>query len=164
MGHPRGHPTDKKRVYWEQSKKHPAPLRPTLRPTLRQLSRGSASLLRAYASDSVYLLRLRLLARRTQADAKAEVVVAVRRDEPAAERRPTNHGGVAPTAATLHAVRARCSTTRVRHATYRVIFFPILTPLPNIPIHIVQPPGIGELAAYWMSVAARVVIVPSVIT
>ena len=24
MGHPRGHPTDKKRVYWEQSKKHPA--------------------------------------------------------------------------------------------------------------------------------------------
>ncbi len=41
-----------------------------------------------------------------QANAKAVVVVAVRRVVPVAVRRPTILGGVVPTAATVHAVRA----------------------------------------------------------
>ncbi len=94
--------------------------------------------------DFAHLMRLRLLARRTQGNTKAVADVADRRPpEPVAARRPTTLGGEVPTAATEHAARARCSTTRVRHATTRVISVPILAPLPNIPMHIVQPPGIG---------------------
>ena len=51
-------------------------------------------------------MRLRLLARRTQAYAKAETAVVERQLEPVAERRPTILGGVVPTAATVHAIGA----------------------------------------------------------
>ena len=114
--------------------------------------------------DSAHLIRLRLLARQTQANAKAVVVVAARRRVPAAERRPTTPGGEVPTAATAHAARARCSTTRVRHATTRVISIPILTPLHNIPMHTVQTHRIRAFAAYWMGLGARVLAEPTVIT
>ena len=86
------------------------------------------------------LPRLRLLARRTQGNTKAVTDVAARRRDPVAVRRPTELGGEAKTAATQHAVRARCSTTRVRYATTWVISIPILAPLPNIAVHIVQAP------------------------
>ena len=102
-------------------------------PVFRQLGRGSASLPRAYRQ----LPRLRLLARRTQANTKAEAAEAGRRAEPIAVRRPAILGGAEPTAATEHAVRARCRPTRVRHSTTRIIAIPVLTPLPNITVHIV---------------------------
>ena len=86
-------------------------------PTL--LDRGNAS-----------CLKLRLLARRTQENTKAEAEFAVRRVKPVARSRPTIPGDVAaPPAATVHAAQARCSTTRVRHATTRVISMPVLAPL-----------------------------------
>jgi hypothetical protein len=55
-------------------------------------------------------LRLRLLARRTQGNTKADKAVADRRLEPGAVRRPTNPGAAEPTAATAHAVRASSRT------------------------------------------------------
>ncbi len=50
----------------------------------------------------------------------------------------------------------------IRHATTRVISIPILAPLANIPIHIVQTPRIWLLATYWMSCAIRIVPEPVV--
>jgi hypothetical protein len=41
---------------------------------------------------------------------------------------------------------------------------PILAPLPNIAMHVVKPPSIGELVAYEMSAAVRVLSKPGVIT
>ena len=53
------------------------------------------------------LVRLRLLTRRTQGNTKADaVVVAERRGEPVAVRRPTSPGDVVPTSATERAERA----------------------------------------------------------
>ena len=97
---------------------------------------------------SLPCLRLRLLARRTQGHTKAVVVDAVRRLEPVAVRRTTNPGGADPTAATDHAVRARCGARGVGHGTTRVISMPILTPLPNIAVHVMhvmQPQTFGFL-------------------
>ena len=111
---------------------------------------------------SLTCLRLGLLARRTQGNTKA-VEDAVRRHEPAAARRPTILGGAVPTAATEHAVRAP-GAPGVSHATTRVIPIPILAPLPNIAVHVIQTPSIRFFAAYWMSIAVRVVVVPTVIS
>ena len=58
-------------------------------------------------------VRLRLLTRRTQGNTKAEVVVAERREPPAVGRRPTIPGSAVPTAATLHAGRARRRPGRI---------------------------------------------------
>ena len=104
-----------------------------------------------------------LLARRAQANTKAEVVVAERRAEPEAVRRPTITGGVVPTAATEHAGRARVSPTRVRHSTTRIIAIPVLTPLPNIAVHVIQAPSIRFFAADGMTCLSRVSTEPSVI-
>ncbi len=46
---------------------------------------------------------------------KAQVVVPVVRRAPAAERRTADAGAVAPTAAPVHPVRTRCSTSRIGH-------------------------------------------------
>ena len=108
-------------------------------------------------------MRLRLLARQSQGNTKAEVEVAVRRKVPVAVCRPTIHGGVAPTAATVHAVRAQCSTRRIRYRAARVIAIPILAPLKNIAVQVVQAPSIWFFAADWMSFIVSIVIVPSVI-
>ena len=96
------------------------------------------------------LLRLRLLDG-TADHTKAVAGIAIRWAEPDAERRPTLLGETAPTAATAHAAPARCRPRRVGHCTSRIISIPILTPLPNISVHVIQPPSIGLLAAYWMS-------------
>ena len=129
-------------------------------PTLRHLGRGSASLPPAYASLQVPPP----LFLRTADNTKAQVVVAVRRQNPVAVRRPAVVSRVEPAAAAIHPARARCSTTRVRHATTRVITIPILTPLINIAVHIIKPPSIGQLAADWMCLSTRVLSIPSGIT
>jgi len=118
---------------------------------------GTYPICRSRLRTSLPCLRLRLLARRTQAYTKAvEAVDADRRGVPAAARRPTNLGGAVPTAATDHAVRARCWTSRVRYDTTWVISIHILTPLPNIAMHIVQAPSIRFFAAHgWFFVASE---------
>ena len=89
-------------------------------------------------SFPAHLMRLRLLARRTQGNTKAVAVDAERRHAPAAVRRRTTLGVVEPTAATAHAERARCRIRGVSHGTTRIISIPILAPLPKIPIFLTQ--------------------------
>ena len=85
-----------------------------------------------------------LLSRRTQGNTKAEADGAARRQVPAAVRRPTKPGGVAPTAATDHAARAFCRPRRVRHWAARVVITPVATPFPDVPVHVVQAESIRE--------------------
>ena len=115
--------------------------------------------------DFAHLMRIRLLVRRTQANTKAEAVAveAVRREVPVAVRRPTRPGGVEPTAATEHAGRARCSTTRVRHATTRLTSIPILASLIHIAVHVMQTPCVRVFALYGMGRFPRVLFEPSVL-
>ncbi len=127
-------------------------------PVFRHLGRGSASLPRAYRQ----LNRLRLLARRTQGNTKAEVVAA-RRPVPDAVRRPTKPGGAAPTAATAHAGRAKCRASRIPYGLTRIVAIPVLTPLPHIAMHIVNAPCIRFFAADGMCCISRVSTEPSVI-
>lgn len=134
-----------------------------LRPTPRQLSRNSASLHRAYATDFADLKRLRLLTGRTQANTKAEVEAAVRRRPRATVRRPADGTPCEPAVAANHPDKASCRASGVVHGTTWVIAIPILTPLPNIAVLVVQTPSIGMLTAYWMSLVIRIPHPPSVI-
>jgi len=111
------------------------------------------------------LMRIRLLARRTQGNTKA-ADAELRRIGPAPVGRPTILGGdFAPTAATAHAERSRCRTTRVRHATTRVISIPLLTPLPNVAMHVVKASRIRFFAAHGMGTDSfKVLMAPNVVT
>ena len=76
--------------------------------------------------------------------------------EPAASGRPAAPGGSvripSPTAAALHAIRARRRTRRISHRTGRIIAVPILAPLPNIAVHVIQSPGIGPFGCHSMGI------------
>src|SRR5262249_2043140 len=59
---------------------------------------------------------------------------------------------VAPTAAPIHAVRARSRPLRIGVWNLAIVVLtkPILTPFPYISIHIIKPPCIRMLLPYWM--------------
>lgn len=78
------------------------------------------------------VFRLRLLDRRTQGRAEAEVVVAKRRNEPSPKRRPADASIAAPAAAPVHPIRAA-----------RVI--QVFAPLNDVPVNIVKPPAVWYL-------------------
>ena len=73
----------------------------------------------------------------TQGNAEAKARVAVRRNAPVPERRPTKLGPDAPTAASFHAVRALFWTSGIADCTFRIITVPVATPVRNIPVHVV---------------------------
>ena len=79
-----------------------------------------------------------------KSNAKAEVVAPEAGRVPAAIRRPADPGVVVPTPAPIHPGRAPRRTRGIRHRTGRIIPIPILAPLPDIAVHVVQPPGIGR--------------------
>ena len=107
------------------------------------------------------LARLRLLARRTQGNTKAEGVADDRRGFPEAERRPALLGTAEPSAATDHAGRARRRPRRICYALARIVSVPIRTPFPHIPVHVVQPPRVGLFLAD--SVGTSLPYIPSIL-
>ncbi len=88
---------------------------------------------------SLSITRLRRLgdSGRTQGNAQAVAVEAVRRVEPVPVRRTTNRGNAAPTAATEHADRALFWTSRIADRTLGVLTIPGAAPFPDVPVHVV---------------------------
>ena len=79
-----------------------------------------------------------------EAEAQDEVTEAGR--GPTTIRRAAETGRIAPTPAPVHAVRARPRTGRLKRALSIVaIVPPVLTPLPNVPAHVVEAEGVREL-------------------
>ena len=80
---------------------------------------------------------------------------AVRHDEIPKSR--TAAPGVAPPAAAANnAVDAVLRSYRVCYTPAWIIGFPILAPLPHVPVHVVQAPGIGLLRSNGMCFTAAI--------
>src|SRR5215813_4144550 len=58
-------------------------------------------------------------------------------------RRPAAAGGAVPTAAPSHADRARGGACRISCSTIRITLIPVLYPLPDIAMHVIESPGVG---------------------
>ena len=111
-----------------------------------------------------------IMTTRTQAlthaqHAKSGVVVTVRRRVVEAERGPTVGRAVAPTAATQHAVGAGRWAFRVPWGRLVVVsrIVPIGTPLPYIPVHVVQSPGVWFFLSHGMRFFSGITSEPGVI-
>ena len=72
-----------------------------------------------------------------------------------------------PDAAADHAVRAHSARNRgplrVECNPTSIVAKPVLTPLPHIPVHVMQPPRIRQLLPHRMRLAVAVVPIPSVV-
>ena len=92
----------------------------------------------------LFITRLRRLgdSRWTQGNAEAVVVEPVRRVVPVMIRRPAIRGLAEITAATDHAERALPWSNGIAHCTLGVLTVPVATPLPDIPLHVVETPGV----------------------
>src|SRR5947207_7153829 len=78
-------------------------------------------------------------------------------------RRPAFSPLAAPTAAAEHAVRARCRSLRIDGAPAGIRPVPVLAPLPETAVHIIQAPRVGQLLPHRMRRAAAVVQIPRVL-
>ena len=80
-----------------------------------------------------------------------EAAFADRRAAPNAARRPAIPRGAAPPAATAPAVRTLLGTLRIcQRDDAGIVAVLIITPLPHIPVHVVQAPGVRLLLANGM--------------
>ena len=78
---------------------------------------------------------------------KAKVEAPFLRRAPVAARRSAVPGVEVPAAAPEHPVRARRRAGWIRRRTARILAVPILAPLPDVTVHVVQAPGIRLLLA-----------------
>ena len=78
--------------------------------------------------------------------------------EPAAGRQPAVPRRAAPATAAIHAERAHSRPRRIVRRRLRIvtIIIPILTPLPYVPMHVVETPGVRLLLAHRMGLVAGV--------
>ena len=95
------------------------------------------------------------------AEAEAEVPVAETGIEPVAVRGATAPPLAAEPAAAAHdTVAARGRTRRIRDAAGRIFTIPIITPLPNVPVHIVEPPKIRPFLPRGMRSISAIAFLP----
>jgi len=113
---------------------HPLPYPPVASPT-RSLRACDHSL--RLPLLAVRLRRLGDSERGTQGQAEAEGVAADARRASVTVRRLAIRGNVAPTAATVHAVRAHFWARRIPDGTLGVVTVPVAAPFPNISMHVV---------------------------
>ena len=83
----------------------------------------------------------KLTSRQGKPEPQAAAVPAAR-DEPGAKRGAAVPGVVVPAPAPEHPARARRRTCRIGNQPRRIVPIPVLAPLPHIPVHVVQAPGI----------------------
>ena len=84
-------------------------------------------------------------------EAEAEVVAPVRRVAVVAVRGTAVPGVVVPAAATIDAVRPRGPSDRVSLRPRRVVAPPIKTPLPHVPVHVVESPCVRSAKSNFIS-------------
>ena len=84
---------------------------------------------------------------------EAKIVEPAVRAPAAAEGNATISGAVVPRPATEDAVGVVCRALRICLRAYWVFTVPILTPLPDVAAHVVQPKGIGLEAGYRLDLA-----------
>ncbi len=84
----------------------------------------------------------KLAAQWGQQKPETDEVAPCARDEVVAGRRPAEPGVVVPEAAAEHAGRARDSPLRIGHTPGGIRPLPVLTPLKDIPNHVIQSPSV----------------------
>jgi len=96
-----------------------------------------------------------------QGGAKPELAEPVVRRGVDADRRPAVLDVVAPTGPAAHAFPARTGPSRISHAPPRKrALVQVRTPLPHVPMHIVQSPRIRQLLTYTLCPIRSVVPTP----
>src|SRR5262249_9590535 len=81
---------------------------------------------------------------------EAEILVALAGRDEGAVRRPAVAGGEAPATAPLHAVRARGRACRIHCSATSIFLIPVLHPLPDIAMHVIESPGVGLQLPHWV--------------
>jgi hypothetical protein len=81
-------------------------------------------------------------------DAEASIADPVVRRGVVPIRRTATIRAVDPTPAPSHAERPRCRTQRISLCS-RIRPTPVQTPLPDIPVRIIQTPGVGRISAHF---------------
>ena len=99
----------------------------------------------------------------TTRKAKPEAVAAVAGRAAATGRRPAVPGVEDPTAPAKHTARAAVSTDRVGDMFIRISAEPVVTPLPDVPVEIMKPPGIRLLLPNILSSTTGILVIPGVI-
>ena len=89
-------------------------------------------------------MRLRLLSRRTQANAKAVAAEVERRIQSATPCRPTTLGALNPTAATQNTLLSEGWSSWIHRISTNVFPVPVVTPFHEIAVHIVQAETVRE--------------------
>jgi len=69
----------------------------------------------------------------------------------APDRRTAEPGIAIPTAPAKHAVQARSQASGISHTPARIGSIPIQTPLPHVPVHVIQSPSVGLLQPHWLT-------------
>src|SRR6516162_6776920 len=95
--------------------------------------------------------------------AESKIVAAGVGRQTAATRRPAAPGVVLPATAPINSVRVRARTRRALGVSHRlcwILSVPVLYPLVDVAVHIIQPPGIGLELPYWVGLAISVCFVP----
>jgi hypothetical protein len=90
------------------------------------------------------------------------VIAAIVRRAAAAKRRPAEAGSVEPTAAPMHAVRARGRACRIHCRTTHILPIPVLHPLPDITIHVIEPPGVRLKLPYRVRLPFSIPVIPGI--
>ena len=111
--------------------------------------RGSARSRRAYATAPLTRLDPASggLLDGTAEHTKAKVVAPDHRRVPVAARRTAVPGAEVPAAAPDHPVRAQRRAGWICRRTARILAVPILAPLPDVTVHVIQSPAIRFLLA-----------------
>jgi hypothetical protein len=94
---------------------------------------------------------------------KAQVDVPAVRRVPAADRRTAVAGVEKPATAPVHPARARYRPRRIRKLASEISTVPVLTPLPDIPVYVIQPPRVRFLQPDRMRGTTLVNLPPSVV-
>lgn len=99
----------------------------------------------------------------TQGNAEAVVAAGARREVTAPERRLTKLGHDDPTATTEHAKRALPWSNGITDCTIRIRTVPVVAPFPNVPIHVVEAPGVCLLLTHRVRLSVAVAVKPSIV-
>ena len=122
----------------------------------RELSLAYKSESCALALRNVTLTKIFSLGLLTSDSAKPQFVEPSARIAEAEVRRPAVPGAVAQVAAADDAERATRRSSRVCYTPAGIIAIPILAPLTNVPLHVVQAPRVGLLRSNGMSFTSAI--------
>ena len=95
-------------------------------------------------------------------DTEAKAAAAVAGRQVVAIRRPAVAGVVVPAPASDHPGRARRGACRIDCSVCSIRPIPVLHPLPDIAMHVIEPPGVGLQLPHRVCLPSRIPVMPRI--